>query len=199
MNTRPVGSRKDKKEYRDHWKKAYPRDSGLRRDLSARVCRNLLSWPFFKRAITVAVFYPLDWEPDLTHLWRARPAACVFPKADEKTLRLSFFHISSLSSLKKGYAGIFEPSMAESGDLVTDWGPDDLVLVPGLAFDRQGGRIGSGRGFYDRFLQNLPARKIGVCFDAQIVKERLAQDKTDVRMDGLCSETSLNLSLGKSL
>ena len=70
---------------------------------------------------------------------------------------------------------------------------EDLILVPGLAFDRFGGRLGSGKGFYDRFLASLYPRKWGVCFECQVVKEALAQSSNDVRMDGLVTEKGLSI------
>jgi len=62
--------------------------------------------------------------------------------------------------------------------------PDDLdlVLVPGVAFDLHGNRLGRGKGFYDRLLQNFRGTKCGIAFDEQIV-EKIPAEKTDVRMD----------------
>jgi len=62
----------------------------------------------------------------------------------------------------------------------------DLVLVPGLAFDLAGGRLGRGAGFYDRLLTDRPSsvRLVGVGFDFQLV-ERLPREPHDVRLDGV--------------
>lgn len=59
----------------------------------------------------------------------------------------------------------------------------DLIVVPGVAFDKSGNRIGRGRGYYDRFLrQHLSVKRIGICFDFQLV-ESVPTEPTDVRMD----------------
>lgn len=59
----------------------------------------------------------------------------------------------------------------------------DLIVVPGVAFDRKGNRIGRGKGYYDRFLcKHLDVRRIGICFDFQLVDE-VPTEPTDIKMD----------------
>lgn len=59
----------------------------------------------------------------------------------------------------------------------------DLIVVPGVAFDRKGNRLGRGRGYYDRFLcQHLDVRRIGICFDFQLVDE-VPAEPFDILMD----------------
>ena len=63
----------------------------------------------------------------------------------------------------------------------------DLIVVPGVAFDRQGNRIGRGKGYYDRFLsKHLEVERIGICFDFQLVKE-VPTEPLDIRMDEVIS------------
>lgn len=64
----------------------------------------------------------------------------------------------------------------------------DLVLVPGIAFDKKGHRIGYGLGYYDKFLKKVPkAVKIGLCFDFQIVDE-IPREEHDVAVDFVITE-----------
>ena len=66
-------------------------------------------------------------------------------------------------------------------------GDFDLIVVPGVAFDRNGNRLGRGRGYYDRFLsQHLDVKRIGICFDFQLVDE-VPADPFDIRMDEVIS------------
>lgn len=67
--------------------------------------------------------------------------------------------------LKKGSFNILEPS----GDDTIDPATIDLIIVPGVAFDKQGNRLGRGKGFYDRLLSTTEAKTIAVCFDCQLV------------------------------
>ncbi len=85
------------------------------------------------------------------------------------------------ADLKEGTYHILEPV----GEPFTDLAAIDLILVPGLAFDAAGHRLGRGRGYYDRFLhsKNRPyCVKIGVCFDFQKVDE-VPVDAHDIAMD----------------
>lgn len=70
----------------------------------------------------------------------------------------------------------------------------DVVLVPGVAFDRQGGRIGRGKGFYDRFLARAGRGtfRLALCFSAQIV-DRVPRDDHDEPVDAIASESGLTV------
>ena len=66
-------------------------------------------------------------------------------------------------------------------------GDFDLIVVPGVAFDRHGNRLGRGRGYYDRFLcQHLDVKRIGICFDFQLV-DKVPAEAFDIRMDEVIS------------
>ena len=66
--------------------------------------------------------------------------------------------------LKEGAFGVQEPM----GETIVDYSIIDLVIVPGVAFDKNGKRIGYGKGFYDRLLPQISAKKVGICFDFQL-------------------------------
>lgn len=63
----------------------------------------------------------------------------------------------------------------------------DFVIVPGLSFDEQGHRLGRGGGFYDRFLADLPALRVGYCFQTQMTRE-IETEPHDIDMDYICTE-----------
>ncbi|MBQ8958289.1 MAG: 5-formyltetrahydrofolate cyclo-ligase [Bacteroidales bacterium] len=66
-------------------------------------------------------------------------------------------------------------------------GDFELIIVPGVAFDRRGNRLGRGRGYYDRFLsQHLNVKRIGICFDFQLVDE-VPAEPFDIKMDEILS------------
>ena len=82
-------------------------------------------------------------------------------------------------SLRQGAFGIMEPI----GPLYTDFSSIDLAVVPGMSFDKEGNRLGRGKGYYDRFLIQLTTTyKLGVCFDFQKT-DQVPCEVTDVKMD----------------
>ena len=92
---------------------------------------------------------------------------------------MRFLYITDLSRIEKGYSGIPEP--VDDGPVADD--PTALVLMPGLAFDSQGHRIGYGGGFYDKFLsreQEHPT--VALCYDFQMLP-KLETEEFDIPVD----------------
>ncbi len=83
----------------------------------------------------------------------------IVPKADFNSSLMINYVYKGKEGLVKSLYGILEPEMGELHS-----GGVDMVLIPMLAFDLQGYRVGYGKGFYDRFLQGLDTRKIGLSF-----------------------------------
>lgn len=90
--------------------------------------------------------------------------------------------------LEIGAYGILAPMPARSKEIPPD--EIDLIIVPGLAFDIHGGRIGRGAGFYDRYLQRTNALRMGFCFHTQIV-ERIPMEQHDCVMHALVTDIAL--------
>lgn len=92
---------------------------------------------------------------------------------------MKFIYLSDLSRVAPGYAGIPEP--VDDGPVADD--PKALVLMPGLAFDSKGHRIGYGGGFYDRFLAAEPDHPtLALCYDFQMLPV-LETEAFDVPVD----------------
>ena len=101
------------------------------------------------------------------------------PRYESKHGKYSACVIKSLKDLVVGKYNIMEPSPKCNEVNINQL---DLVIVPGVAFDRFGGRLGRGSGYYDRFLKNLKAIFYGVCFKQQVV-DKTPQDLHDAKMD----------------
>lgn len=110
------------------------------------------------------------------------------PKCTDKPGEMVFYDIKGFDELKKGCYDIMEPD--ESLCRMAFPGEKDICFVPGMAFDRTGGRIGYGGGYYDRFLKNFRGLTAGLCYD-NCVYERLISEKTDVRTAVLITEKGM--------
>lgn len=92
---------------------------------------------------------------------------------------MRFIYLDDLGRVEAGYAGIPEP--VDDGPVADD--PTALVLMPGLAFDPQGHRIGYGGGFYDKFLAAEPNHPtLALCYDFQML-EKLETEEFDIPVD----------------
>lgn len=149
-----------------------------------------------KDAQTIVAYYPLPDEVDIRPLLDDLVAAgmtVLLPKVTgDTTMELRRYH--GRQNLKEGVLHLLEPD----GEPFNDYSQIDNILVPGLAFDAAGHRLGRGRGYYDRFLntvgtfflcpdsmtqKNRPS-VFGVCFDFQKVSE-VPTDEHDVPMDDI--------------
>ena len=128
------------------------------------VFRRIENSDIFKQSSNVMLFASLPDElPTHRVIERWARAKNVFlPRVKGDDLEIIKFEPGSL---KQGSFDILEPV----GDDIVDPSVLDLVIVPGVAFDRHGNRLGRGKGFYDRFLARTQAVTIAVCFDCQLV------------------------------
>lgn len=140
-----------------------------RDSLSAEACWRLLDLPFVTGVRTVLAYGATPEEIDpiaAVREFRARGVRIAYPRIDAPGL-LTLHEVGSEFELTTGLLGLREP--LPEAPLVSPH-EIDLVIVPGVAFDAHGGRVGYGGGFYDRLLARMPhARTVGLCFDAQLV------------------------------
>lgn len=139
----------------------------------------------WRGAGVVLVFASRFDEPDLMPLVRIRLEAgggVGFLRYDPRDGTYSPWRVRDLDlDLEIGHFGIREPRLSCES---LGWNQLDLVLVPGLGFDLMGGRIGRGKGFFDRLLTLVRGVKCGVAFEEQVC-ESIPVEAHDVRMNGL--------------
>jgi 5-formyltetrahydrofolate cyclo-ligase len=108
--------------------------------------------------------------------------------------QLGLWHVQDLSELVTGTWGILEPPKARWGELGREIPPEslDLIVTPGVAFDKSGGRLGNGAGYYDRLLARIRknAYLLGIGFDCQLIEQVCMQDY-DIYMDAIMTETTI--------
>jgi 5-formyltetrahydrofolate cyclo-ligase len=163
-------------------------DAVERQRRSRRIQEYLLATAEFSMAGTVALYSPVRGEV-LTNLL-AEDAhrlgkRLVFPRMRGRQLEL--VEVASREEFTPGLFSVPEPA----GATVVAIREVDLLVVPGVVFDRAGHRIGYGKGFYDRLLHGADhVCKAGIAFDFQLV-EALPVEAHDVRMDLLVTESNL--------
>lgn len=147
---------------------------------SARLGKLFAESEMYLSAKTIYGYLPYNQEvrtvPMLERALRDGKRVAV-PKVFGNEMR--FIYITDFSQVEKGYAGIPEP--VADGPVADD--PTALVLMPGLAFDKEGHRIGYGGGFYDRFLAAEPGHPtIALCYDFQLLP-KLETEEFDIPVD----------------
>jgi 5-formyltetrahydrofolate cyclo-ligase len=156
---------------------------------STQICARLRQQAVWKSAGSILFFAPLPGEPDIWPLLeealRAKKTVALprFSATSQTYLAARVRHLQS--DISVGYFQIREP-VARCAEVALS--RLDLILVPGMAFDLQGRRLGRGKGFYDRLLAEVHGVKCGVAFDEQIV-DAIPVGRLDVRLDCLLTPT----------
>ena len=155
---------------------------------SAKILENLFLLPEISRAKNVGCYISFNNEvftrAIIDKLWKDGKKVFV-PVMDSREKGFHFAQIKSFQGTKKNSYGILEP------ESVKIFPPEkiDAFIVPGLAFDLRGARIGWGQGFYDRFFSNaeIKGARIGIAFDFQLIEE-LPCAGHDAKMDLIVTE-----------
>ncbi len=151
---------------------------------STALCHRLAGWLDGQKANQILTYLAFRNEPDLGLLFDLLPhVQWIVPRIVEG--RRMTLHPYNPTRLVRHHFGMLEPS----ADLpVVDPATLDLVLVPGVAFDRHGGRLGFGGGYYDRFLLTTAALRAGVAYD-NCLADALPCGEHDQRMDWVVTPT----------
>lgn len=146
--------------------------------MSTVILAKLEAHPLFSRAQVVALYYPLPDEVDtagFVERWSQKKKILLPSVTSNFEITLRMY---KPGGLVKGAFGIEEPT----GIPVTDYDSIDLIVVPGVAFDKKGNRLGRGKGMYDKLLKNIKAPKLGICFPYQLLNE-VPGEPHDIPMD----------------
>jgi 5-formyltetrahydrofolate cyclo-ligase len=141
---------------------------------SRRVITRLRRSAVYQKAKSVFIYVSTPQEvntrPVIRDLLKRRKRVWV-PRIDRKSKRIRVIQIQNLKKdLKRGSFGLLEPRRLNRE--LRDLGRIDVAIIPGLAFDQQGQRLGRGGGYFDRFLKQIPkAYKIGIAFKEQRLRE----------------------------
>lgn len=157
-----------------------------RAERNRRIRENLLGLEEMQRAENIFPFVSYGTEADtmeLIAIFLKQGKSVAVPKV--KGLEMEFYQITGLDQLAPGYRGIPEPPATRRVQ-----GENGVMLLPGLAFDRERHRVGYGGGFYDRYLADKAGKElltVAIAYDFQVV-ERLSVEAFDRRPDILVTD-----------
>ena len=173
----------DKGELRQEMRRRYKASSAEERALwSAALCQRVEAMEIVSKAHVVMAFYPLPDEADIRPLLKRlfdKGKTVVLPVVnDAETMSLRLYHPEA--TMKAALLGTKEPET----ESYRDYEQIDVALVPGMAFDKEGHRLGRGKGYYDRFLRQLTGntKTVAIALPYQIV-EHVPTEEHDIRID----------------
>jgi 5-formyltetrahydrofolate cyclo-ligase len=182
---------KSKKEIRERIKKKREKLSKEEvKERSSLIFSNLLIVPAFFRSEVVHLYISSKNNEVDTHniiRWLLKEKKrVVVPVVDVETKTMRHSEIFSLSELAVNPYGIYEPKLEQpvkTSEL-------DCIIIPALAVDRKGNRVGFGGGFYDRFLQNVQLPTIALAYEFQLLEE-LPVEEFDVKISAIVTENQI--------
>ena len=178
-----------KKELRQRCK-AIRKELGeeVRREASLSICNYLATWDAFQKSDVILTYMPIRGEVDLRPLLVEFPGKrWLLPRILPEENGRMVFHAYEPDNLIVHSFG-----MAEPAPHLPQVSPEEiqLVLAPGLAFDRAGWRLGYGGGYFDRFLMDFNGVSVGVVFAALLI-EAVPHGEYDIPMQWIMSENGL--------
>ena len=161
---------------------------------SRSIIRTLLNHEQFQKADKILIYLSKDGEVVTDNLlgraFELGKRVCV-PVVDRENTELRISELRGPEIIfRLGAFGVREPAVEDLNFVPPD--QIDLVVAPGLAFDRRGGRIGYGKGYYDRLLSRLGSRvpRVALAFDFQVL-DAVPQNENDIRVDAIITEKSM--------
>ncbi|MEN3013694.1 MAG: 5-formyltetrahydrofolate cyclo-ligase [Endomicrobiia bacterium] len=150
------------------------------------IIENIAKLERFKLAKNVLIYYPFKKEVNILKLMDDRSKNFFFPVVDfeKKELLIRKYN----GEFVKNKFGIYEPKETQHSEIPNIFEIIDFILVPGIAFDKKGYRLGYGGGYYDKLLKKTKTLSCGVGYDFQIL-DCLPVSKFDTYVDYVISET----------
>jgi 5-formyltetrahydrofolate cyclo-ligase len=167
-------------------------DQVAKMDMDNEIFDKFVKSDFYKKAKVIFAFVSFGSEVDtkkiIEYSIKDNKIICV-PRVKSMEEGFDIYRIRSLEDLEPGFYGILEPKASCER---IDYESIDFILMPGVAFDRAGGRIGYGGGFYDRYLSKLNKAipQIAIAYSLQIVDE-IPMDLHDMSIGGIITEQEI--------
>lgn len=156
---------------------------------SRKIRENLFALDEYKNAETVLLYLSAFKEPSTADIIADalnQKKRVAVPISDTNNFTLTLSYITGFDDLQKGAYGILEPKKIIKADL----SDIDLAVIPGLAFDKNGNRMGFGKGYYDKLLKDCKAHKTALCYSFQMF-DKIPSDTHDIPMNTIITEDGI--------
>lgn len=153
-----------------------------------KICSKLEKIEDFRSAKSVLFYAPIEKEREID-IWELikkyiQKKQTLLPKTEQKKRSIKICLIEKISDLQKQNFHIHEP---QKHCKKFDIKKIDLIIVPGIGFDKKGNRIGFGHGYYDRLLKKTKCPVVGLAYEFQIV-QTITGEKHDVKINKIITE-----------
>ncbi|PAV29060.1 5-formyltetrahydrofolate cyclo-ligase [Virgibacillus profundi] len=166
-----------------------------KQNIERKLTENLLSselWTYAKCiGITMAQGFEWNTKAIIEAAWKQNKTIAV-PKCSPKEKKLTFYRLESYDQLEVVYYNLLEPKPVESN--VVEKANIDLLVVPGLLFDKKGYRIGFGGGYYDRFLMGYSNETVSILHSSQLV-ENVPAEPFDIPVQHMITEKEVYMKV----
>lgn len=189
--------RKRKNDIRDKYKELREKlDRDLKADMDERICRAFLDSATYRFASVILMYAPKPSEVDVTSIALRALAdgkKVAYPRCNAENRSMNYHFVESLDQLERGLYGIFEPRTELP---IYDRASSEpaACIVPALVYDKQGYRLGYGKGFYDRYLSSFTGSKVGMIYSDYII-DQLPRGRYDLSVDFLVTERGIRMKL----
>ena len=153
-------------------------------------CELLVQTDEFKLAKTILLYYPIKNEISplsIIEIAKSQGKSIAFPVCNNDSFTLTFKKVNDMLDLQKSTFGILEPK--EHCEIV-NIDEHTLCIVPAIAFSKDGHRLGYGKGYYDRFLENFPGKSIGFSY-SKLLFDNLPKNQHDIPLDMIITESEV--------
>ncbi len=156
----------------------YLRDNLEDRYNKSLIIKNkVMNLDIYKKSKVIALYSSMKSEVDTKELIKESlelGKRVLLPRILNKN-KMIFIEINNDTNYERNTFGVLEPIGIEEKNI-------DLMIIPGVAFDKDNNRLGYGRGYYDKYLKDKDLYKIGICFHEQLV-DNIEVDEHDIKMD----------------
>lgn len=168
----------------------------LKNEKSLKICNILLNSDTYKNAKIILCYSSLNGEVDTDTIINKvleDKKILTLPRCVDKNGSMNFYIVNSLNDLSTGMFGIKEP---DCNCKLLDVFDNSICLVPALSFDKKGYRLGYGKGYYDRFLENYNGISVGLCYN-DLISEELPINEYDKNTDVVITENGIFFCKGE--